>query len=120
MTLRHIHLSAATKGKSTMKKFTIAAIIASGFAAATMAFTGAAAAAPIVNATAADAVATLMSDGYAVQFNGIQRGPLAKCTVTGVHGLDGRMMSMEEVMATMDPQTFGIVYLDITCPSSNN
>ncbi len=103
-----------------MKNFTVAATIMTGFAAATIALAGAAAAAPIVNANAADAVTTLMTDGYAVQFNGIPRGPLSKCTVTGVHGLDGRMMSMDEIMETMDPQTFGIVYLDITCPNSNN
>lgn len=103
-----------------MNKLTVTAAIATGFAAATIALAGAAAAAPLVNANAADAVTTLMTDGYAVQFNGMPRGPLSKCTVTGVHGLDGRMMSMEEIMETMDPKTFGIVYLDITCPSSNN
>jgi hypothetical protein len=120
MKLRHQSLGPTTGRDSKMNGFTIAATVMSGFAAATIAFAGAADAAPIVDETAAEAADSLQADGYAVQFNGIQRGPLTKCMVTGVHGLDGRMMSMAEMFGSMDPATFGTVYLDINCPNSNN
>ena len=102
-----------------MKNFAIATAL-SGIAAAAVALAGAATAAPIVNSTAADAAANLQAEGYTVQFNGIQRGPLSRCMVTGVHGLDDRMSSMDVLMEMMDPAAFDTVYLDISCPNSNN
>jgi hypothetical protein len=105
-----------------MKKFTIVSASTAfvGLAAAVIATAGIASAAPIVTSNAADAAAGLQSQGYTVAFNGIQRGPLSKCSVTGVHGLDGRAMTMESLMSTTAPAGFEVVYLDIDCLGSNN
>lgn len=46
--------------------------------------------------------------------------PLSRCTVNGVHGLVVMMMSDGSLMMRMDPGNPGSVYVDLTCPDSNN
>jgi hypothetical protein len=55
-----------------------------------------------------------------VQLNGPVSGPLSRCTVNGVHGLVVMMMSDGTLMMQMDPSNPGDVFVDVSCPSSNN
>jgi len=73
-------------------------------------------AAPTGGTSAADTVKNLQSQGYSVQLNGTATGPLAQCTVTGVHGLSNTDAAGNRV----DPTQFTTVYVDISCPPSNN
>jgi polyisoprenoid-binding protein YceI len=91
-----------------MNWFTLSAAVATTLAASAIATSGAAAAAPTGDTSAADTVKALEAMGYSVQINGEVVGPLADCTVTGVHGLaDGA------------PTSFDTAYVDVTCPSGN-
>lgn len=61
----------------------------------------------------------MQDQGYSVQFNGMVLGPLARCSVTGVHGLVVMMMGDGSLMMQMDPSNPGDVFVDVSCPSSN-
>ncbi len=102
-----------------MKKttLTVAAIAATMIAA--LATPGVAAAIP-PSGTAADVVKALQDQGYSVQFNGSVIGPLSRCAVNGVHGLVVMMMPDGSLMMQMDPSNPGDVFVDVSCPSSNN
>ena len=77
-------------------------------AATALGLAGAAAAAPLEGASAADTIKSLQDQGYSVQINGLANAPLSKCRVTGVHGLSGTMVGSAE---------FDTVYVDISCPT---
>ncbi len=53
---------------------------------------------------------SLKDQGYNVMLNGAVGGPLSECTVTGVHNPDmsGRA------------KAFTTVYVDVSCPHTNN
>ncbi|WP_059018641.1 hypothetical protein [Mycobacterium sp. M26] len=102
-----------------MKKTVLISAIAGAAAAAAVATAGTAAAIP-PSGSAADVVRTLQDQGYSVQFNGTVLGPLAKCSVTGVHGLVVMMMPDGSLMMSMDESNPGDVFVDVSCPSSNN
>jgi hypothetical protein len=93
-----------------MKKFTITAGILCALATTTMVLAGAAAAAPTGGASAADIVKSLETQGYSVQINGSVTAALSQCLVTGVHG----------DTLKKDPTQFSTVYVDVSCPPSNN
>ena len=102
-----------------MKKTVLISAIAGLAAAAALSAVGTAAAIP-PSGSAADVVRTLQDQGYSVQFNGTVLGPLAKCSVTGVHGLVVMMMADGSLMMSMDTSNPGDVFVDVSCPSSNN
>lgn len=95
-----------------MNKTVVRAAVAGFAVAATVATPGLAGAIP-PSGSAADVVQALQDQGYSVQFNGIVHGPLSRCSVTGVHGLVVMMMQMDQA----NP---GDVFVDVSCPSSNN
>jgi hypothetical protein len=81
---------------------------------------GVAMAVPINSGSAADVVKALQDQGYTVQFNGPSNMALSRCTVNGVHGLTVMMMTDGSLMMRMDPGNSGVVYVDLSCPNSNN
>jgi hypothetical protein len=102
-----------------MKMQTIATVVAGALAVAALASAGAATAV-VPSGSAADVVKALQDQGYSVEFNGTTNGPLSDCTVTGVHGLTVMMTSDGTLMMKMQPGNPGTVYVDVSCPSSNN
>jgi hypothetical protein len=92
-----------------MRKFTVTAA-AGALAATALGLAGAAAAAPTGSSSASDTVKSLQAQGYNVQLNGSVTSELSQCIVTGVHGDNGRP----------DPTQFTTVYVDVSCPPSNN
>ena len=97
-----------------MKKFTITTATVGALAATTLGLAGAAGAAaatPTGDSLASDTVNSLQAQGYNVQLNGSVTAPLSQCIVTGVHG---------DSAAPHDPTVFTTVYVDVSCPPSNN
>jgi len=98
-----------------MKRIALA-VASAGVAA--VAASGVGAAVPLTGSVA-DVVKDLQDQGYSVQLNGPVSGPLARFWVTGVHGLVV-MMPDGSLMMKMDPANPGDVFVDVSCPSSNN
>jgi hypothetical protein len=94
-----------------MKNFAIAAGAAGVLAAAALGLAGVAAAAPTGPGSAGDVVNSLQAQGYSVQFNGAMTAPLSDCLVTGVH---------PTVSGAANPTQLTTVYVDISCPPTNN
>lgn len=70
---------------------------------------------------AADVVKMLQDQGYNVQFNMPSNMSLSRCTVDGVHGLPVMMTSDGNLMVMMAPKSnVGSVFVDLSCPPSNN
>ena len=92
-----------------MKKFNIAIAVAGILAAGSLAVAPTAAAAPTGGSNAADTINTLRGMGYNVQLNGTVSGPLSQCITTGVHGV-----------TNSDPTVFTTVYVDVSCPASDD
>jgi hypothetical protein len=102
-----------------MKMRTITTVVAAAIAVGALGPTGVATAVP-PSGSAADVVKALQDQGYSVQFNGTTNGPLSDCTVTGVHGLTVMMTTDGQLMMKMQAGNPGTVYVDVSCPSSNN
>jgi hypothetical protein len=102
-----------------MKKITLTAAVVGATLITALTGAGTAAAIP-PSGTAADVVKALQDEGYSVQLNGSVIGPLSRCTVNGVHGLVVMMMPDGTLMMQMDPSNPGDVFVDVSCPSSNN
>ncbi len=88
-------------------------------AAATLGLAGTAAAAPLEDNSAADAINQLKSQGYNVQLNltnGYRDVPLSECSVLGVHGLSGT----DSAGQPLTPAEVGTVYVDVNCPEDDN
>ena len=102
-----------------MKKSALLTAIAGAALATALVAPGQASAVP-PSGSAADVVQALQDQGYSVQLNGSPLGqPLARCLVTGVHGLVVMMMPDGALMMQMDKSNPGDVFVDISCPSSN-
>ena len=103
-----------------MKFATVRSAIAIALATSALGTVGTATADPTTG-SAADVVKALQDQGYNVQFNMPSTMVLSRCTVSGVRGLtvmmsgDGNLMVM---MAPTNPNT--TVYVDLSCPTSNN
>jgi hypothetical protein len=93
-----------------MKTFTIIAGILYALTTTAVGLAGTAAAAPTGGSSAGDVVKSLEAQGYSVQINGSATVPLSQCLVTGVHG----------DAVKKDPTQFSTVYVDVSCPPSNN
>jgi hypothetical protein len=98
-----------------MRNFAIATGAAGALAAVAFGLAGAAAAAPAGPGSAGDVVKSLQDQGYNVQLNGASSGPLSECTVTGIHPT-GSTPADGSGRVTQ----FSTVYVDISCPPSNN
>jgi hypothetical protein len=88
-------------------------------AAATLGLAGTAAAAPLEDNSAADAINQLKAQGYNVQLNltnGYRDVPLSECSVLGVHGLSGT----DSAGQPLTPAEVGTVYVDVNCPEDDN
>ena len=94
-----------------MNKIVYAAPVIGALAAAALGLAGVAQAASSQGSSAADTVSRLTDQGYNVQLNGSSGTPLSQCTVSGVHG---------ESPGRVDSTQFVTVYVDVSCPSSNN
>jgi hypothetical protein len=88
-------------------------------AAATLGLAGTAAAAPLEDNSAADAINQLKAQGYNVQLNltnGYRDVPLSECSVLGVHGLSGTDSAGQPLTSA----EVGTVYVDVNCPEDDN
>ena len=105
-----------------MKVRTITTVVAGVLATAALGSSATAAADPALNGNAADVVKMLQDHGYNVQFN--MPSPdmsLSRCTVNGVHGLPVMMTANGNLMVMMAPSSnVGSVYVDLSCPPTNN
>ena len=103
-----------------MKMMTVTSVFIGVLAAAALGSRATAAADPL-NGNAADVVKMLQDQGYNVQFNMPSNMSLSRCTVNGVHGLPVMMTSDGNMMVMMAPTSnVGSVYVDLSCPPSNN
>jgi hypothetical protein len=102
-----------------MKKLAITAAAVGALAATAVGLAGTAGAVQ-QGGSAADVIKMLQDQGYSVRLNGSTTAPLPDCTVTGIHGLtmtltpDGLMVMMTQ------SSHFDTVYIDVSCPSTNN
>ena len=105
-----------------MRKFITAIATTGALALAGLGSAGAAAADPTINGgSAADVVKALQDRGYTVQINGQPNGmQLSRCTATGVEGLNGTMTMAGIMKMLMQPPEFDTVFVDVSCPPSNN
>ena len=104
-----------------MKMITVISVFAGVLAAAALGSAATATADPSTG-NAADVVKMLQDQGYNVQFNMPSNDmSLSRCTVNGVHGLTVMMTSDGNLMVMMAPNSgVGSVYVDLSCPPSNN
>jgi hypothetical protein len=93
-----------------MKRFAYACGVVGVSAAALMGLAGVAQAAPAGPGSASDVVQSLRDQGYDVMLNGTPEGPLSQCTVTGIHNPD----------ASGHVTQFTTVYVDVSCPRTDN
>jgi len=94
-----------------MVKFTVTAGVLGALAATTLGWADSAAAAPTGAGSAADSIKSLQAQGYNVQINGSVTSSLSECLVTGVHGVPA---------TRTDSTQFSTVYVDVSCPPSND
>lgn len=94
-----------------MKRYAYMIVAAAAMAGAVFAFAPTAAAAPSNVGSAQDTVNRLQGLGYNVQLNGTKSAPLSECNVTGVWPGDP---------GTAPPRQFTTIWLDISCPPTNN
>jgi hypothetical protein len=99
-----------------MKKYALTALTTGALASATLAFAGAAAAAPTGPSNVNETVRTLEASGYNVIVNKTGAAPLADCTVSAVR--PGQTHSTTDsrgggsLNTTVTSQT---VYVDVAC-----
>jgi hypothetical protein len=98
----------STKG-STMNRY--ACITVAALAGAVCGLAPIAAAAPSNVGSAQDTVNRLTGLGYNVALNGTKTAPLSECTVIGVHPDDP---------GTTVARQFNTIWVDISCPPTNN
>lgn len=104
-----------------MKKTTVTSVFIGVLAASALGSSATAAADPALNGNAADVVKMLQDHGYNVQFNMPSNMTLSRCTVDGVHGLPLTMTPDGNLMMMMAPTSgVGSVFVDLSCPPSNN
>jgi hypothetical protein len=102
-----------------MRRLAIGTAIFGVLAAATLGLAGTAAAAPLEDSSAADAINQLKAQGYNVQLNltnGYRDVPLSECSVLGVHGLSGT----DSAGKPLTPAEVGTVYVDVNCPEDDD
>jgi hypothetical protein len=104
-----------------MKMMTVTSVFIGVLVAAAVASSASAAADPALNGNAADVVKMLQDHGYNVQFNMPSNMSLSRCTIDGVHGLPLTMTPDGNLMMMMAPTSnVGSVFVDLSCPPSNN
>jgi hypothetical protein len=98
-----------------MKRSLVKLAVFGAMSAAGLGFAGTAVAVPFGGSNAADAVATLQSQGFSVQLNGSVNVPLSRCTVTGVHGLPGPEVAGRQGSPSTGEPGSGVVFVDVDC-----
>jgi hypothetical protein len=102
-----------------MHRFAFGAATVGVLACTALGLAGTAAAAPLEDNSAADAIDQLRAQGYNVQLNltnGYRDVPLLECSVLGVHGLSGT----DSAGKPLTPAEVGTVYVDVNCPNDDN
>ena len=99
-----------TKG-STMKRHTRVMAAAGAIAGSVLGFASPVTAAPTNVGSAQDTINRLQGLGYNVQLNGTKSAPLSDCKVIGVWPGDP---------GTAAPTHFTTIWVDISCPPTNN
>jgi len=94
-----------------MKRYTQVIVAAGAIAGSVLGFAPSVAAAPNNVGSAQDIVNRLQSLGYNVQLNGTKSAPLSDCNVIGVWPGDP---------GTAAPSHFTTIWIDISCPPTNN
>jgi len=94
-----------------MKRSVNIAITGCAFVCAVFGLMPIAAATPGSTTSAQDTVNRLQSLGYNVALNGSVTAPLSRCNVIGVHPDDP---------GTTAAKQFQTIWLDVSCPPSNN
>jgi hypothetical protein len=95
----------------TMNRFAHVIVAAGALAGVVLGLAPAASAAPTNVGSAQDAVNRLTALGYNVAINGSKTAPLSECTVVGVHPGDP---------GTAAASQFTTIWVDISCPPTNN
>jgi hypothetical protein len=99
-----------------MKKFTFAAVAASGLAAATLGLAAPAMAAPSGAGSAQDTINTLQAHGYRVILNKVGSAPLDQCTVASVR--PGRQITEPRTLSSGNLEEhvlYTTVYVEANC-----
>jgi len=94
-----------------MKRFAHVIVAAGALAGVVFGLAPAASAAPTNVGSAQDTVNNLTALGYNVAINGGKTAPLSDCTVTAVHPGDP---------GTAAASQFTTIWVDISCPPTNN
>jgi hypothetical protein len=94
-----------------MKKYAHVAAAVGALASAAFGLAPFAAAAPSNSSSVQDTVDRLQALGYNVQLNGSKTAPLNQCTVLAVRPDDP---------GTTAPKQFTTIWVDISCPPTNN
>jgi hypothetical protein len=95
----------------TMKRFAHMIVAAGALAGAVFGLAPAASAAPTNVGSAQNTVDRLTGLGYNVAINGSRTAPLSECLVLGVHPDDP---------GTVVASQFTTIWVDISCPPTNN
>lgn len=95
----------------TMKRYAHITVAVGALAGAVLGLMPIAAAAPASVGSAQDVVNRLTALGYSVGLNGSKTAPLSDCTVTGIHPGDP---------GTTAARQFTTIWIDISCPPTNN
>ena len=94
-----------------MKRCVNITVAVGALAGALMGLAPLATAAPSNSASVQDTVDRLQALGYNVELNGSRTAPLKDCTVLAVHPDDP---------GTTAPKQFTTIFVDISCPPTNN
>jgi hypothetical protein len=98
---------------STVKMIGVVGLSSGAAVIAALSLPAAASAVPTGGSPAADVVSWLRDNGYHVQVNGAQNGPLSQCVATGIHGL--RNSNVDSQGRQRDRSMPTTVYVDIAC-----
>jgi hypothetical protein len=94
-----------------MRKIVRVTVAVGVLAGALVGLAPSAAAAPSNTGSAENTVNRLQALGYNVALNGSVTAPLSQCSVLGVHPNDP---------GTVAPKQFTTIWLDVSCPPTNN
>jgi hypothetical protein len=94
-----------------MKKFAHITFAVGAMAGTLLGFAASATAAPTNSTSAENTVNRLQALGYNVALNGSITAPLSVCSVVGVHPDDP---------GTVAPKQFTTIWLEVSCPPTNN
>jgi hypothetical protein len=110
---RQRNTGAGEQRSSTVKMIGVAGLSSGAAVIAALTLPAVTSAVPTGGSPAADVVSWLRDNGYHVQVNGAQNGPLSQCIATGIHGL--RNSNVDSQGRQRDRSMPTTVYVDIAC-----